>query len=101
MEADKNVGRRHLLIAYGKRAGDFCYALFILLTIITVLYLIYSQQLPAFSVIALLPMPLAFYSLSGAVKYGVRLGYYPKYLAANVVVSISTPVLLGLSILLA
>jgi 1,4-dihydroxy-2-naphthoate octaprenyltransferase len=52
------------------------------------------------SLIALLPMPLAFYAYSGAVKYGQQIGSAPQYLGANVAVAIITPLLLGISLVL-
>jgi len=55
--------------------------------------------LPAMSLITVLPLPLALFSLSGAIKYGKDIGSYPRYLAANVAVVILTPLLLGVSII--
>ncbi len=56
---------------------------------------------PMLSLIALLPVPLALLALSGAVKHGAEISGFPKYLAVNVVVTIVTPLLLGLSMILA
>jgi hypothetical protein len=38
------------------------------------------------------------FSLSGAFKYGADIGSHPQYLAANVVVTLKTTLLLGISL---
>jgi 1,4-dihydroxy-2-naphthoate octaprenyltransferase len=69
------------------------------MTIAVIISSVLADILPTFSLIALLPMPLAFFSLSGAIKHGGTLGDHPQYLGANVVVTILTPTLLGVSII--
>jgi 1,4-dihydroxy-2-naphthoate octaprenyltransferase len=44
-------------------------------------------------------MPLALFSLTGAIKHGENIGSFPQYLGANVAVAILTPLLLGISII--
>jgi len=43
-------------------------------------------------------MAFAVFALSGAIKYSYNIGYYPKYMGANVAATILTPLLLGVSI---
>lgn len=97
--ADRDVGRNNLLIAYGTKIGNIVYGSFVILTIVVIIFFIFNGILPTLSLIALLPMPLAFFALRGAVKYGNAIGNYPQYLGANVVVAISTPTLLAVSII--
>jgi len=97
--ADENVGRKHFPIAYGISRSNFLYALFALAAILTIIIYIFMGYLPALSLIALLPMPFAFYSLYGAIKYGESLGNHPQYLAANASTTILTLLLLGISII--
>ena len=59
-----------------------------------------TGSFPTLSLIALLPMPLAFFALYGAVKYGAAIGKYPQYLGANVAVTILTTLLLGISLVI-
>jgi 1,4-dihydroxy-2-naphthoate octaprenyltransferase len=99
IQADRSVGRNNLLIAYGVKVGNIVYGSFVMLTVFTILLFVFNDVLPTLSLIALLPMPLAFFALKGAVKYGGAIGRYPQYLGANVVVAISTPTLLGVSII--
>ena len=100
IHADMKVGRNHLPIAYGTGFANKIYAIFIASSIVVLLIGIALGYLPLLSLIALLPMPLAFFALSGAMKHGDAIGESPKYLAANVAVTLLAPFLLGLSILL-
>lgn len=98
-QADANIGRKHFPIVYGIGRSNLVYALFLFATIVAIVGYVLSNILPVMSLIALLPMLLAFFALYGAVKYGKAIGNYPQYLGANVVTTILTPLLLGLSII--
>jgi 1,4-dihydroxy-2-naphthoate octaprenyltransferase len=97
--ADAGAGRRHLLIRYGVPAANGVYALFALATVAVLLLGVYLSSLPTLALLALLPLPLALFSLSGAVKYGAALGHHPQYLAANVILTLLLPLLLALTLL--
>jgi 1,4-dihydroxy-2-naphthoate octaprenyltransferase len=99
-DADKIAGRNHFPIAFGMANSNVVYGLFVALAIAVILTLVLLNYLPELSLIALLPLPLAFYALSGAVKHGKNIGNHPRYLASNVLVTLTTPVLLGISIIL-
>jgi 1,4-dihydroxy-2-naphthoate octaprenyltransferase len=99
VEADLSVGRNHFPIAYGIRRSNMVYGFFLLGSVVAILAYISLGFLPVLSLIALLPIPLALYSLNGAVKYGTNLGLHPRYLAANAGVAILTTILLGLSLI--
>lgn len=98
--ADASVGRNHFPIAYGVSRSNLAYALFALATTAIIISYVLLGYLPAISFIALLPMPLAFFALYGAIKYRENIGRYPHYLGANVGVAILAPLLLGLSIII-
>jgi 1,4-dihydroxy-2-naphthoate octaprenyltransferase len=100
IQADAGVERNHFPIAYGTTISNMVYAFFVLATIIVITTFVLANYFPTLSLIALLPMPLAFFSLCGAIKYGETIGNYPQYLGANVAVSILTPLLLGVSIMI-
>jgi len=100
IEADRKAGRNHFPIAYGVKRSSQVYGLFVLLTIAVIVISVVQGYLPMLSLIALMPMPLAFFSLSGAFKYGTEIGSQPQYLAANVVVTLLTTLLLGISLIL-
>lgn len=100
IEADASVGRNHFPIAYGVSRSNLAYALFALATTGIIVIYVLLGYLPATSFIALLPMPLAFLALYGAIKYRENIGNHPHYLGANVGVAILAPLLLGVSIII-
>ncbi len=100
MQADANGGRNTLPIAYGISRSNVVYGLFVVATILAIILYILMGYLPVLSLIALLPMPLAFFSLYGAIKFREAIGASPQYLGANVAATITTPLLLGISIIL-
>lgn len=97
--ADAGAGRRHLLIRFGVPVGNRVYAAFVLAAAAVLLLGFYLQMLPLAALAALLPLPLAVFAWSGAVKYGAALGRHPQYLAANVVHSLLLPLVLSLALL--
>ena len=99
IQADSSVGRNNLAIAHGIIISNRIYAAFVMATIVLITTCIFTGKFPVLSLIALIPIPLAFFTLSGAVKYGEKIGSYPQYLAANVVVALVVPTLLGISII--
>lgn len=100
IEADKQAGRNHLPIAYGVKTANMVYGMFAIMTVVTIVGLVLFDILPPLSLIALLAMPLAFFSLSGAIKYQANIGNYPQYLGANVAVTLLVPSLLAISIII-
>ncbi|MGB5441321.1 MAG: prenyltransferase [Gammaproteobacteria bacterium] len=100
IKADAGAGRRHLPIACGTTVSSRVYALFAVATILAIAGYILLGWLPAASLVALLPMPLAFFALYGAAKHGETLGKFPRYLGANTAVAILTPLLLGVSLVI-
>ena len=80
IKADTNAGRNHFPIAYGVNRSNMVYGFFTLATVFIIIGYILTGLLPVLSLIALLPMPLAFFSLYGAIKYGETIGKYPQYL---------------------
>ena len=101
IEADKNVGRNHLPIAFGVNISTFVYGMFASATVVAIVAYVMTGLLPVLSLIALVPMPLAFFSLHGAIKHAADIGRFPQYLAANVAVTILTILLLGISLIVA
>ena len=98
--ADATVGRNHFPIAYGIKSSNRVYAVFVLATIAVITAASLMGYFPLLSLIALLPMPLALFSLYGVIKHGEVIGDYPQYLGSNVAVAILTPLLLGISIVI-
>jgi len=100
IQADSDAGRNHLPIAYGMTISNTVYAFFAVATITVITTCVLAGYFPILGLVALLPMPLAFFSLAGAIKHGETIGDFPQYLGANVAVAILTPLLLGGAIMI-
>ncbi len=100
IRADTEAGRYHFPIAYGIQRSNLVYGFFALLTGLLIIAYVLTGLLPTNGLLALLPMPLAFFALYGAVKHGEAVGNFPQYLAAGVAVAILTTLLLGVSLIL-
>jgi 1,4-dihydroxy-2-naphthoate octaprenyltransferase len=95
VEADRSVGRYHLLIALGRRAGLRMYGLFLLLAYLAIVAGWLFGVLPTACLLGLLTLPLAVSAYRGAVRNAENIGGLVPYLGKNVVVNIATPVLLA------
>jgi len=99
IEADITVGRNHLAIAYGTTVANWVYGFFAIAALVAIILPVAVGYFPPLSLIALLPMPLAFYALYGAIKHQKLIGQHLRFLTANVAVSILSPLLLGVSLI--
>jgi len=98
IQADANNGRRTFPIVYGVRASNMVYAIFLISCFGLMIASIVNGTLPRLSVIAICPIILALYALSGAIKHADQIGRHPQYLAANVATALLTPLLLAIAI---
>jgi 1,4-dihydroxy-2-naphthoate octaprenyltransferase len=105
IEADRAHGRNHLIIRYGIRAGIYAYLTMAILSVITLGLLTLLGYLPWLSLVTLAPFLFA-------IHMGIQLNriYIPSkhilsnaklipFMGKNVAISILTPVLLGISVL--
>lgn len=98
IEADKRSGRYHFLIAYGVKAANAAYGIMALSAYAVILYGIVFGYFPTLSLIAIIPIVLSFYSLTGAIRYGQRIGQHPHFMGINVAATLLTPALLAVGI---
>ena len=98
IEPDRAVGRRHIPIVFGISGSNLVYAIFAALAFGSIMLSVSLHLLPTLALLALLPAPLAVYAWRGARQYGKQIGSHNRYLAANVAVSLLTPLLLGISL---
>ena len=101
IDADKAVGRNHLPIAFGVQASNWVYLFTAILAVSVIVTGSLAGNFPLLSSVSAIAVLPAFFVFSGAVKLGQHIGKEPKYLAANVIVAVLTPVLLGISLLVA
>jgi 1,4-dihydroxy-2-naphthoate octaprenyltransferase len=98
IQADKSYGRYHFPIAYGIKASTYAYGIMSLSACAIIVFGVIYGYFPTLSLIALLPMLLTLFSLTGALKHKEKIGQYPHYLGANVAATLLTPLLLAISI---
>jgi len=97
--ADASVGRNTFPIVFGLKKSNFVYAVFMTVAYSLILFLVMTRYLPALSIIALAPAVFSIYALLGANKYAAEIACYPRFMRANVAAAISTPWMLGISII--
>ncbi|EDM67194.1 UbiA prenyltransferase family protein [Moritella sp. PE36] len=87
-------------MAYGIKVSNYVYAVFATLATLIIITYVVIGYLPVLSLIALIPMPLAFYALYGGIKFGQNITQQPKFLRSNLIATVATPALLGLTLIL-
>lgn len=100
ISADKSVGRKHFPITYGIKFSNVVYGVFVLATCLTTILGIYLDLFPTLSLIALLPMFIALITLFGISKYANEIDELIPYMGLNVLVALTTPILMGISLIL-
>ena len=100
IDADRQAGRYHALIAWGVKRSAQIFTGFWLAAIAVVVggfWLVYSLAASWLTLIGLAPGVVA---VRGAFVQGAALGEHPPYLAANVICTLLSPLILALTLLL-
>lgn len=100
IDADKSTGRNHFPIKYGIKASTLVYIVSTVFAQCVLLTLIQLEYLPSLALLALVPMLLGYVSIIGMMKLGKNIASQPKYLAANVMCSVLTPIVLSVTLLI-
>jgi 1,4-dihydroxy-2-naphthoate octaprenyltransferase len=97
-EADKEGGRNHLVIRFGRKGASYVYTAGILatFTIIVLMPLIGVSSYWIF--LALLPMPLGIKASVTAIKHGDDIGKLVPALGSNVITVLATDLLLAVAV---
>jgi 1,4-dihydroxy-2-naphthoate octaprenyltransferase len=100
VEADRDVGRKHLPIVIGRRASSLLYAGFLVMTYIVLIWGVYSQYLPMASLIGLATAVLAVPVILGAYRYAENAKKLIPAMGINVVINILTPALISIGLII-
>lgn len=100
VEADRKGGRRTLPISIGKKRAAVVYSVLTAAVYLWIVGGVLVGQMPAFSLIALLTLPLAVKAIRGALKCRDMAALLPA-MASNVMVVLLTQFLLGVGYILA
>jgi len=99
-EADKEGGRRHLVIVFGKKAAAYIYTFGMFLTFGTIVILPILGISTSWIYLALLPLPLAVKASVTAIKYGHDNQKLIPALGSNVITVLATDLLLAVAIII-
>jgi 1,4-dihydroxy-2-naphthoate octaprenyltransferase len=100
VEADKSANRRTLPIVIGKRKAALFYSAMTILVYLWIIGWVIAGEMPAFSLLGLLTLPLAARAILGSMKYDDMSKLGPA-MAANVMVILLTQLLMGIGYILA
>ncbi len=98
IDADRNIGRNHLIIVRGKRAGVLVYGLFLLFTYLSVIAGWLLGLIPVHSLIALIPAILAIHVFNGVRKHFDSIPQLIPFMGKNVALILLTHILLAIGI---
>ncbi len=99
VEADRSVGRRHLLITAGRRSSAVVYSIFLGLTFVSLAAAVYLGLLPRASLLGLVMLVVAVPTAAGVLKHANDLSKLKPYLGLNVLLNLLTPALVALGLL--
>ncbi len=99
VEADKTAGRQTLPITEGRKRAAIVYAATTIAVYVWIVGAVAFRQMPVFSLVALLTLPVAFKAISGAMKSD-DLGKLVPAMGSNVMVVLLTQLLLGIGYIL-
>jgi len=100
VEADQAGDRYHLPIAIGRKRSAQVYAGLILLTYLWLVCSVASKVLPVTALLAVLTFPIALKAIKGALDYYEDTPRLVPSMAQNVMVTLITPLLLGVGVLI-
>lgn len=98
LEADRQVGRRHLPIVIGRRRSASVYCLLALGSYLLLILAVLMQLLPWQSLLGLFSLPLLLKLLPGIFKYADRPDQLRPYLGMNVLLCHLYPLLVSLGL---
>ncbi|WP_305909570.1 prenyltransferase [Methylomarinum sp. Ch1-1] len=98
LEADREAGRRHLLILIGRQNSAWVYVALLLLAYALVLLSVFTGLLPTTGLLSLITLPAAIPAAMLALKYHDDMERLTPVLGLNVVLTLSLPVMLALGL---
>ncbi len=100
-EADKQGGRNHLLVRFGRKNGAYIYSALAVLTYLIILVLPLLGISSYWIYIALIPLPLVVMNIRTTLLYNDDISKFLPALGGNVIAALATDLLLAGSLVLA
>ena len=98
-EHDITVKRRTLPISIGKKKAAIFYSILTIIVYLWIIGTVVTKELPAFTLLGLLTLPLAFKAIDGSFKYDDRGKFIPA-MANNVMIVLLTQLLVAIGFIL-
>jgi len=98
VEADQNVGRKHLPIKIGKEKSSWIYIVFLLLPYAVIVFGVITEYFPLSSLIGFLSLPLVIPNSWGVLQHAENTEELIPFLGQNVIINLVTPVLVAIGI---
>jgi 1,4-dihydroxy-2-naphthoate octaprenyltransferase len=100
VEPDRKVGRDHLLIRIGRKSGAKVYNVFLILAYVSIIAGYILGILPWGALLGLMTFILAVPVMRGVIRYADDIPGLIPFMTKNVIINISTPVLVALGFFL-
>ncbi|MDR3576914.1 MAG: prenyltransferase [Anaerolineaceae bacterium] len=100
VEADRSIGRKNYPILSGRKGAAILYGAFTLSAYLSILLGVALGYLPAFSLLGLLSALLAIPTIIGVYRNADDIGKLVPFMGFNVLITLITPVLAGIGLLL-
>jgi 1,4-dihydroxy-2-naphthoate octaprenyltransferase len=100
IDADRSVGRKHVLITYGRKTGITIYGIFLLATYISIIIGVICGVMSVYCLIGLASALLAVPAFIGVSRHARNLEKLIPFMGLNVVINLATPVLVGIGFLI-
>lgn len=100
MEADMTAGRRHIVILFGRKSSALIYVAGLIATYLSIVVAVVAKAAPVTVLISLATVPIAFRAGRLALKYYDQVPELVPALASNVMLVLSTILLIAVGFLL-
>ena len=100
IEADRQVGRRHFPILLGRRTSAFIYGAFLFFAFSSIGIGVILGFLPGTVLLGLFPVVIAVPTFIGVLRYGEDMSKLIGYMGLNVLLTVLTPVLVAIGLLI-
>lgn len=101
IDADRSVGRRHFPMLLGPYKSGYIYSIFLVFAYLSLITGVVFGLLPVTSLLGLVTLIIAIPTVIGVYRYADDIQKLLPYMGMNVVINISTPVLVSIGLFLA
>lgn len=101
VEADRTVGRKHILIVFGRSRSSLVFGLFLFLAYLSIVFGVVTGYMPRSSLIGLVAAAIAVPTFIGAYRFSNDIEKLIPYMGMNVLINILSPILVAVGFFVA